>query len=83
MLTRNKHAKNCQIRMLWVRSVKTRQPGPGNMTPSSVLIETQGFLMATIPRIGPVLLQKKQVDQASANQRQVVGDLAVEFEGPI
>jgi hypothetical protein len=39
-------------------------------------------LIATIPGIRPVLLQKKQVDQASAIQRQVVGDPAVEFEGP-
>jgi hypothetical protein len=47
------------------------------------MIEAHGFLSATIPGIGPVLLQKKQVDQADATQRQVVGDLAVEFEGPI
>jgi hypothetical protein len=47
------------------------------------LIEAHGFLSATIPGIRPVLLQKKQVDQADATQRQVVGDLAVEFEGPI
>jgi hypothetical protein len=46
-------------------------------------VETHGFLIETIPGIRPVLLQKKQVDQADATQRQVVGDLAVEFEGPI
>jgi hypothetical protein len=53
------------------------------MRAHSILVETRGFLIATIPGIGPVLLQKKQVDQANATQRQVVGDLAVEFEGPI
>jgi hypothetical protein len=53
------------------------------MTANSTLVETHGFLMATIPGIRPVLVQKKQVDQADATQRQVVGDLAVEFEGPI
>jgi hypothetical protein len=47
------------------------------------LIETHGFPMATIPGIRPVLVQKKQVDQANADQRRVVGDLAVDFEGPI
>jgi hypothetical protein len=61
---------------------ETRQPDPGNMTASHILIETHGFLIATIPGIRPVLVQKKQVDQANATQRQVVGDLAVEFECP-
>ena len=53
------------------------------MRANSRLVETHGFLIETIPGIRPVLLQKKQVDQADATQRQVVGDLAVEFEGPI
>jgi hypothetical protein len=53
------------------------------MTANSILVETHGFLIATIPGTRPVLLQQKQVDQADADQRQVVGDLAVEFEGPI
>jgi hypothetical protein len=67
--------------MLWVVR-ETRQSGPGNMTANSILVETDGFLIATIPGIRPVLVQKKQVDQANATQRQVVGDLAVEFECP-
>jgi hypothetical protein len=53
------------------------------MTGSPILIETHGLLIATIPGIRPVLVQKKQVDQASATQRKVVNDLAIEFEGPI
>jgi hypothetical protein len=79
---RNKHPKNCHIRMLYAVR-ETKQSGPGNMRANSILVETHGFLVATIPGIRPVLLQKKQVDQADATQRQVVGDLAVEFEGPI
>ena len=82
VLMRNKHPKNCHIRMLYAVR-ETRQSGPGNMRANSILVETHGFLIATIPGIRPVLLQKKQVDQADATQRQVVGDLAVEFEGPI
>jgi hypothetical protein len=53
------------------------------MTASPILIETHGLLMATIPGIRPVLVQKKQVDQANATQLQVVDNLAIEFEGPI
>lgn len=53
------------------------------MRANSILVETHGFLIATIPGIRPVLLQKKQVDQVDATQRQVVDDLAVAFEGPI
>ena len=34
------------------------------------------FLIATIPRIRPVLVQKKQVDQANATRRQVVAGRA-------
>jgi hypothetical protein len=45
---------------------ETRQSGPGNMTANSILVETHGFLIAAIPGIRPVLLQKKQVDQANA-----------------
>jgi len=36
------------------------------MRANSILVETQGFLIATIPGIWPVLVQKKQVDQANA-----------------
>lgn len=82
VLMRNKHPKNCHIRMLYAVR-ETRQSGQDNMRANSRLVETHGFLIATIPGIRPVLLQKKQVDQAEATQRQVVGDLAVEFEGPI
>ena len=53
------------------------------MTANSILVETHGFLIATIPGIRPDLFQKNQVDQASATQRQVVVDLAAELEGPI
>jgi len=45
---------------------ETRQSAPGNMRANSILVETQGFLIATIPGIWPVLVQKKQVDQANA-----------------
>jgi hypothetical protein len=62
---RNKHPRNCHIRVVCaVRA--TKQPGPGNMTAKSILAETHGFLSATIPGTRPVLLQKKQVDQANA-----------------
>jgi hypothetical protein len=53
------------------------------MTASFILGETNRFQITTIPGIRPVLVQKKQVDQANADQRRVVGDLAVDFEGPI
>jgi hypothetical protein len=53
------------------------------MMANSTSVETHGFPIATIPGLRPVLLQKKQVDQARATQRQVVADLTVEFEGPI
>jgi hypothetical protein len=66
-----------------MRFRETRQSGPGNMRANSILVETHVFLITTIPGIRPVLLQYKQVDQVNATQRQVVGDLAVEFEGPI
>ena len=82
VLMRNRHPRNCHICMLYAVRV-TGQSGPGNRRANSILVETHGFLVATIPGIWPVLLQKKQVDQADATQRQVVGDLAVEFEGPI
>jgi hypothetical protein len=82
VLMRNKHPKNCHIRMLYAIR-ETRQSGQGNMRANSRLVETHGFLIKTMPGIRPVLLQKKQVDQADATQRQVVGNLAVEFEGPI
>ena len=78
---RNKSPENCHIRMLYAVH-ETGQSGPANMTANSVLVETHGILIATVPGIRPVLVQKKQVDQANVDQRQVVGDLAVEFEGP-
>ena len=70
---RIRHPEYCHIRVVCaVRA--TKQPGPGNMTAKPILVETHGFLSATIPGIRPVLLQKKQVDQANATQRQVVAD---------
>ena len=80
---RNKHLIIATF-ACYMRSVEPDNPGSGNnMRANSILAETQGFLIATIPGIRPVLLQKKQVDQADVTQRQVVGDLAVAFEGPI
>jgi hypothetical protein len=70
---RNERPTNCHIRMVWAfREINNRSGQRGTC-----------FLAATIPGIWPVLVQKKQVDQANATQRQVVGDLAVEFEGAI
>ena len=53
---------------------ETRQSGPGNMTANDVSVEANHFLITTVPGIRPVLLQYKQVDQATATQRQVVAD---------
>jgi hypothetical protein len=42
------------------------ESGPGNMSANSISVETYGFPIAIIPGIRPVLVQKKQVDQANA-----------------
>jgi hypothetical protein len=77
----NQHPNNCHIRMLHAAG-ETIQSGAGNMTANSflsgdaslsdLLVETHRFLIATVPGIRPDLLQNKQVDQATASQRQVV-----------
>jgi hypothetical protein len=37
------------------------------MTASSILVEAHGYLVATVPGIRPVLVEKKQVDQVNAS----------------
>ena len=65
MLMRNKHPRIATFAW-YMRSVKPDNRVRATMRANSILVETHGFLIATIPGIRPVLLQKKQVDQADA-----------------
>ena len=70
-LMRNMRPINCHIRML-CPARETRQSGPGQDDGELYMVDRHGFLITTMSGIRPVLVQKKQVDQASANNGRLV-----------
>jgi hypothetical protein len=74
VLMLSKHREICHIRMLC--TLQKQKIGSRGHAGERYISRDNRFQITIIPRIRPDLVQKKQVDQANENQRQVVGDPA-------